>query len=202
MRFTSCLAACLVLVSCATRQVQPTDGESAASAFRQREQALAALTAWDLAGRLSIDDGAEGGSGRLGWKIRGDASEMTFRGAMGRGSWQLSSGPGYAELQRSDGSLSRGDSADELVHSEVGWQVPVNALRWWALGLPAPGGVELMDLDAAGRVLALQQAGWHIHYERYRSFGDVELPGRMDAVRGQYRVKMAVSDWVVSAPPR
>lgn len=195
-----CLAATVATASCVSRQVQAPDEEATKFAFQQREASLAALNSWDMAGKLSIDDGEDGGSGRLSWQVRDDSSVMNFRGALGRGAWQLDTGPGFAELRKADGSVTRAASVRELVESEVGWRVPVDALRWWALGLPAPGGVELLDLDAAGRIIAMQQDGWNVSFNRYRAFGGMELPGRMDAVRGRYRVKMAVSNWTVPPP--
>ena len=191
--------AVLSLSACSSRQLVAPDRDAAADAFRQRAAGLESLTAWDLSGKLSIDDGKDGGSGRLSWQIRNTRSQMNFRGALGKGAWQLSSGPGYAQLNKADGSVISSQSVDELVASELGWRIPVNSLKWWALGLPAPGGDEQLDLDSKGRVLVMQQHGWNISFERYRMFGDVELPGRMDAVSGHYRVKMAISSWTLPA---
>ena len=197
MRYLAAAVACLILVSCSSRQLIAPDREAAELAYQQRAKNLVLLTSWDLAGKLSVDDGDDGGSGRLSWKVREDSSLMNFRGAMGRGAWQLDSRPGFAELQRSDGTVSMAGSVNELLEREIGWHIPVQSLKWWALGISAPGDILLLDLDSKGRVLAMQQDGWNISFDRYRQFGDVELPGRMDAVSGKYRVKMAVSNWTL-----
>jgi outer membrane lipoprotein LolB len=189
------LVAGLILVSCSTRQLVAPDSEAAAFAYRQRASLLKELTAWDMAGKLSLDDSEDGGSGRLDWQVRDTGSLMHFRAAMGRGAWQLNSGPGYAELLRADGSITRSSSLSDLVEAELGWRIPVDALKWWALGVPAPGSAELLDLDIKGRILAMTQDGWSISFKGYRLFDEVELPGRMDAVHGRYRVKLAVSSW-------
>ena len=195
MRIMVAVAACLMLVSCSSRQLVATDRDAAEFAYQQRAKDLRLLNSWDLTGKLSVDDGENGGSGRLSWQVRADAFLMNFRGALGRGAWQIKSRPGFAELTRSDGSISRADSLDKLLEAEVGWHIPVIALKWWALGVAAPGDADMLELDSSGRVLAMQQDGWNITYSRYRQFGEIELPARMDAVRGRYRVKMAVSNW-------
>jgi len=195
MRLLAGCAACLVLFSCSSHQPKTFDAESAERSYQQRVDALSLLTAWDMAGKLSMDDGSDGGSGNLNWQVRDAGSHMKFRGALGRGAWQLASGPGYAELQRSDGSLVRSDSVSELVKAETGWHIPVDSLKWWVLGIAAPGTTERLELDQQGRVQVMRQDGWDISFNRYRQFGEVELPGRMDAVHGEYRVKMAVSKW-------
>ena len=195
MRLLAGCAACLVLFSCSSHQRTVFDTESAERSYQQRADALSLLTSWDMAGKLSMDDGADGGSGNLNWQVRDTESQMKFRGALGRGAWQLATGPGFAELQRSDGSLVRSASVSELVETETGWHIPVDSLKWWVLGIAAPGVTERLDLDQQGRVQVMRQDGWDITFDRYRQFGEVELPGRMDAVRGEYRVKMAVSKW-------
>ena len=200
MKVLAAFTACLVLASCSSRQVVPTDRAAAEFAYQQRAASLSELDSWDMAGKLSVDDGDDGGSGKLSWKVRDESSLMNFRGALGRGAWQLDARPGYAELQKSDGTVTRAESVNDLLETEIGWHIPVQSLKWWALGVSAPGETELLDLDADGRVLAMQQDGWNISFDRYRQFDGVELPGRMDAVRGRYRVKMAVSKWTVFSP--
>lgn len=189
------LVSCLFLISCSARQLAP-DHEAALFAYQNRASGLKTLTAWDLTGKLSLDDSTDGGSGRLRWQVRDTRSIMNFRGAMGKGAWQLNSSPGFAELLRADGSITRSASLSDLVNSELGWHIPVDSLKWWVLGVAAPGSTEGLDLDEQGRILAMQQDGWNISFDRYRLFGSFELPVRMDAVRGRYRVKLAVASWV------
>jgi len=196
-RPSAVLVFCLLLYACSSHQRIASDSAAASHAYQQRLAVLENLTDWDLAGKLSLDDGDDGGSGNLSWSVRDAESRMKFRGALGKGAWQLDSGPGFAELQRSDGSLVRSASVSRLVEAEIGWQIPVDSLKSWVLGIAAPGSTDLLELDEQGRVIAMQQDGWNITYNRYRQFGDIELPGRMDAVRGQYRVKMAVSRWTL-----
>ena len=156
---------------------------------------MQSLNAWDLSGKLSIDDGMDGGSGRLSWQIRNEDSQMNFRGALGKGAWQLDSGPGYAHLHKADGSMISSVSVDDLVESELGWRIPVNSLKWWALGLPAPGANERLDLDSKGRVLVMQQHGWNIAYERYGEFDAVLLPTRITIEGHGVRLRMVISKW-------
>jgi outer membrane lipoprotein LolB len=191
------LAVCLVIASCSTAPVVTVDSEASSASFQKRQLTIGSMETWTLSGKLSIDDSQEGGSGRLTWSVSPGRSQMNFRGALGKGAWQLQSEPGKAELRKADGSLSSAASVNELAESELGWRVPVDALRWWALGLPAAGEPDVLDLDAEGRVLSMQQRGWHIRYDRYKMFGAFELPARMDAVHGRYRVKMAISSWTV-----
>jgi outer membrane lipoprotein LolB len=197
MRTVAAILACLFLVSCSSRQIIEPDRGLAETAYLERAAHLSILSSWDLAGKLSLDDGEDGGSGKLKWSVRAEKSHMDFRGALGRGAWQLDSGPGYARLARANGETVYADSISDLVEQEVGWQIPVDSLRWWALGIYAPGDIEGSELDAQGRVLTLKQQGWDISFERYRVFGDQELPARIEAVNGPYRIKVAMTGWTL-----
>lgn len=150
---------------------------------------------WSLAGKLSVDDGEDGGSGRLQWKVADPVSDLSFRGALGKGAWQLHIEPGLAELRKSDGSVLFAESVGQLIESELGWSVPVNALRWWVLGVNAPGPTDALELDGEGRAALLRQFGWQVSFSRYSPVAGIELPGRVDALRDDRRVKLAIASW-------
>ena len=200
MRPLAAIMVCLVLVSCSSRQITATDEPSAKLAYQKRSIEMNSVQSWSMSGKLSIDDGKDGGSGKLSWSVKDKDSLMSFRGALGKASWQLESRPGFAQLKKSNGDITQAKSVEELLQSELGWAIPVDSLRSWALGVAAPGEPDSLSLDDAGRVIAMQQDGWQINYSRYREFGSFELPGRMDVVRDQYRLKMAVANWTVQNP--
>jgi outer membrane lipoprotein LolB len=191
----------LLVSACAT--VPPVTGIKAEreAAYERRATRIAAWTQWGFQGRLSLDDGQDGGSGRLDWQTEGERSQLDFRGTLGRGAWRLSMQPGQASLQRADGSRAEASSVEQLVLSEVGWYVPVEALGWWVRGLRAPGPSQQIEFDAAGRIVRLAQAGWTIEFERYRAVAGTELPGRIEAVRGELRLKLVAARWTAPAGP-
>ena len=152
-----------------------------------------------LEGRLALNDGEDGGSGRLEWRTSADDSELSFRGALGRGAWRLESDASGARLSLADGSSWESDSLDDLVRRHAGWQVPVTELSWWARGLAAPGGWQTRDLDPDGNLALLEQAGWRIEYSAYRDVSSVAMPGRMTARKQDYTVKLAIRRWSLDA---
>jgi outer membrane lipoprotein LolB len=198
MRVVAALVASIALVSCSGHQTLPLDDTVRNFAYQQRSADLITRSSWELAGKLSLDDGEEGGSGKLSWKVSDELSLMSFRGALGRGAWKLDSGPGFATLSKADGQISRANSISELAEAEVGWHIPVDSLKWWVLGIAAPGETSLIDLDSEGLLQELHQNEWQIRFDRYRVFGDVNLPAKIEAVNGPYRIKMAVSSWTFS----
>lgn len=170
-------------------------GTDKQAAYKSRAEIVSGITEWGLVGRISLDDGEEGGSGRLQWVVRADQSTMDFHGAMGRGAWQLKAGPEGAVLKLADGNEYFADAVDALIQKQIGWPVPVNALQWWVRGLVAPGSVDEQQLDNSGLLTKLQQFGWQIDFNRYASDSGVPMPTRLDVRQENYRVKLAISRW-------
>lgn len=169
------------------------------AAYQQRTDKLLAMEEWGLTGKISLDDGDQGGSGKLKWDVGPDQSEMGFHGAMGRGAWNLSMGPEGAQLKLSDGTEQTAVDVDDLIREHVGWPVPLGALQWWARGLAAPGVIDNEQFGPEGLLVSLRQFGWNVEFNRYNSVGDIELPVRLKATRNNYRVKLAISRWRMDA---
>lgn len=165
------------------------------AAYSERAERLRQIQTWALSGKISLDDGEEGGSGRLRWGVGPEHSELDFHGAMGRGAWHLVINPGFVVLREANGEEYIAADADELVQQRFGWPVPVAALSWWVRGLAAPGKARSVQLDAQGRPVRLAQYGWQVEFDRYGSSGAESLPLRLDARRGHYRVKLSVRRW-------
>ena len=171
------------------------------TAFQDRMESIGSIDEWQLRGKISLDDGDRGGSGKLQWMVNPDNSTIDFHGAMGRGAWHLEIEPDLAVLTEANGSMYQAASVDALIRQQMGWPVPVEALKWWVRGLAAPGSFKDKQLDAQGLLIKLEQFGWQIEFNRYSSSSGVPMPSRLDATRGTYRVKLAISRWQISADP-
>lgn len=188
------LAALVLLNACSLAPVaEPGPGNQ--GAYDLRAENIAGISAWSLVGKISLDDGEDGGSGRFRWDVRGDSSTMDFHGAMGRGAWHMETGPAGAVLRLADGDEHFALGVDTLVHQQIGWSIPVGALQWWVRGLAAPGSVDEQQLDDKGLLTSLGQFGWQIDFNRYGSDSGMAMPTRLDARKKNYRVKLAVSRW-------
>jgi len=167
--------------------------------FNERSLRLSQMTQWNLAGRVSLDDGDDGGSGKLKWIVSPGLSTLDFFAAMGRGAWHLEIGDDHAILRDAQGTHTAPD-VQTLLEQQLGWPVPVEALQFWARGLYAPGPVQSSEIDSQGLLVGLQQFGWTIEFNRYDDVQGELLPVRLEATHGQYRVKMAISNWQLEAP--
>jgi len=196
------LRACLAALSlaflfsgCAGTPPRSEEDPAFKKAYEQRLERLLPIDHWAVEGRLAISDGHEGGSGSLAWMHDGEATRMSFRGALGRGAWQLLADSSGARLELADGSVEHAASVAELVLNQVGWKVPVEALSWWIKGLAHPDPWQARVLDEEGRLISLQQFGWEVDFDRYGEASNFWLPSKLTARRGDYRLKMAVRRW-------
>jgi len=193
----------LLVAACAAPAPRSVPVDERRAAYDERADTLAAWDRWTLTGRLGVDAGEDGGSGRLDWDNEGAQRSLRFRGALGQGAWRLDIAPGDVRLQRANGSVTRATSVEELVLRETGWRLPVESLAWWVRGLATPDGPapELLELNLDGTPALLDQRGWRVAYTRYENRQGVQLPTRLEAVRDEVRVKLAISRWRGETPP-
>ncbi len=185
----------VTLLSACTAVPVTESGASSEAAYQHRAEVISGVSRWGLVGRISLDNGEEGGSGRLQWDVKADRSTINFHGAMGRGAWQLETDPQGAVLRLADGNEFFAPAVDELIQQQVGWSIPVAALQWWVRGLAAPGPVVERQLGAGGLLKRLKQFGWQVDFNRYGQESGVAMPTRMVARHNSNRVKLAISRW-------
>ena len=195
LRNSFCLFSLLLLLNACTGVSVKESDSGNKEAYRNRAEKLAAISEWGFVGRISLDDGEQGGSGKLRWDVQLDHSELDFHGAMGRGAWNLTIDPGRAVLRDSNGLEQTAPNVNEVVENRMRWHIPVTALQWWVRGLAAPGAIEEEQFDSGGLLTRLRQFGWSVEYIRYDSRGALALPTRLNATRENFRIKLAISKW-------
>jgi outer membrane lipoprotein LolB len=192
------LCGLLWLAGCATTRVSREPLSSAA-----QETMLRGLGGFRLEGTASVQAGEEAVQPTVSWRQRGTESRFRFSGALGMG-LVLEYGPQTLHLTSSRGEDLRGPEAEQALSAQLGFVPPFEALRFWVLGLPAPGEPPLeQSVDDAGRINAMTQQQWHIRYERWTDVatrtGMARLPKRLVATRADLRLVLAVRRWDLTA---
>ena len=188
----------LLILNACTGVTVKKPGLDNSAVYQERAVKLGSISEWGLVGRISLDDGDQGGSGKLKWDIQSGSSSLDFHGAMGRGAWHLEIGPNGAVLREANGSEQTAPGVNALIQDRMGWPIPVDALQWWVRGLAAPGAIEDEQFDVDGLLINLRQFDWNVEFGRYKSQDGIELPIRLNATRENYRVKLAISRWRMS----
>lgn len=191
----------LLLAACAAQPVRealpPITGTPEAHQAR-REAMLANTMQWSLQGRVALSNGRDGGSGRIDWQQDGDRYDVALSAPVTRQSWRLSGDETGAQLEGLEGGTRIGQDPAELLRKATRWEIPVTALSSWARGLRADArhGPATVHYAADGRLGRVEQAGWIIDYSDWRADPEgVELPGRLNASKGEAKVRLIVDRW-------
>jgi outer membrane lipoprotein LolB len=179
------IAALLLLGSCSllTRPEATVEGRPTFDRF-------------ELSGRIAVRVHDDGYSGSLRWRHVDDRDRLELFAPTGTVFARLSRGPDGATMEMSDGKRYREADAATLSRSVLGWELPLEQLRFWVFARPAPGSAPTrFDIGADGRPVLLEQDGWRISYLAYSTVGADVLPARLDLERTGLRVRLIVTRW-------
>jgi outer membrane lipoprotein LolB len=158
---------------------------------------LADLDRWQASGRIGVSGPESGGSGSFSWAQRGSRADIQIRGPVGVGSVLIElrgDGPKPNLLLRTgDGQTLEAAAAWRELETRLGASVPAGQLRYWMLGLAAPG--EHRWIEAGDGAASLEQDGWRIDYQRFSTEPGARVPVRLQATSGDARVRIVVDRW-------
>ena len=192
----------LLLGACTTqppREALPPVAGPAEAHQAARAARLAASPEWSLSGRIAVSSAGQGGSGRIEWRQDGGDYAATLSAPVTRQSWRVSGGPGGASIEGLSGGPRQGPDASALVFEATHWRVPVDRLDDWLLGLA--GRDDVVHFGSDGRLDRIDGEGWVVSYADWCAVDGVELPGRVEAVQGESRVRLVVDGWTLGASP-
>lgn len=185
----------LVLAGCATTPVAPPQLAPA-----QQRSLLQGLAAFAFTGRVAIT--GQDSAPSLEWQQKRDVASVRLTGRLGVGGIRVEYSPERLRLETSSGVKLGDDEAEQFLATELGFVPPFDSLRYWVLGLPAPGSPADQDFDADGRVQRLEQRDWLISYDRHvevnTTAGAVQLPARLVATRDKLRLTLVIDRWRIN----
>ncbi len=156
---------------------------------------------WHLFGRIALTRGESGWHAGVDWQEQPGQFRMRVSGPFGQGAVELVGIDQQLVLRDADGRLHTADSLDALLHRVTGWELPVEGMRYWARGLPAPATAYEVVHDDAGQLAHLHQDGWDIEYRRFHAEPAGQWPAKLRLARGDVSVRLVIDRWVLGNPP-
>ncbi|NGY04385.1 lipoprotein insertase outer membrane protein LolB [Solimonas terrae] len=178
--------------ACANLPSAPVDQAQIDARWRAHRDELAAITHFELNGRAASRLGVKAD---LRWQQFEDGHfNIRIAGPFGAGAVAIDGTPHDVEIRTKDGTEHTNDPQAWLLQ-RAGWTFPIDGLRWWVLGLPAPDTAAQIELDAQGRLATLTQDGWTLNYGDYQQVLNLDLPRRFEARNGQITLKLIADEW-------
>lgn len=190
-RVLSLVLCALVLAAALGACVTTRAPTPAAVGWEQRVADLQGLASWQLDGRAAVAVGTQGWQATLNWRQHGDAAEVHLSGPFGVGALLLKRTPDGLSLNDAPPS----DAVLAQLQERLGFELPIDKLRYWLLGVPDPSAAFTLTRNDQDRALQLVQGDWTIDYDRYRSADGESMPAHLVMSREGVRVRIVVDRW-------
>jgi outer membrane lipoprotein LolB len=154
---------------------------------------------WSARGRMAIAFANEGVSGTFEWEQHAATTSLQVRGPLGAGALRIVTDGEALSVTDADGRALDGAAAQSQIRSRLGADLPIPALRFWLLGLAAPGSTAQVSADGPRPARSIEQAGWIVRYDPFTAVHGWSVPTRLTAAGGGARIKVIVDDWQLPA---
>lgn len=202
------VAACcaLMLGGCATQTQSPSQGvdvstkpTDAQSAWQQRQADFARMSSWRLQGKVGVQFQEQSASFNMSWLQTGkDQYEMNIKNPLTGSIVAYLKGERSEVVMQANGKTYKDANAERLLQGHLGVSLPLDGMKYWVRGIPAPDSpVQQVKLDAQGRPELLQQSGWQVEYSGWQGTDWKALPERINLSRtpDNTKVKVIAKDW-------
>jgi outer membrane lipoprotein LolB len=136
----------------------------------------------------------------LNWEQEPEEATFKLSGPFGAGNLTVTWRPDGLRLAAGRDEVFVGEEAEQVLINEIGFVPPFESLRYWILGLEAPGESPTQRKVAeSGRVSEMTQQQWRIRYTDWRKVrargGTVELPRKLAVTRDNLSLKLTIYRW-------
>ena len=159
-----------------------------------RQAELQKASSWQMNGRAAVAVGTQGWQATLDWREQPGSAELHLAGPLGIGAQVITQTAAGISINGSRSS----DAALAQLQDRLGFELPIEHLKFWLLGVPDPHAEFELTRNAEDRAQHLSQAGWSIDYDRYQPANGDVLPGRVVLTRDEVRVRIVADRWTLN----
>ncbi len=189
------LVALGLLAGCRTAPPAVIVGPGADAPWPEQRAALEKLERYSLNRREAVAANAQGLSPSLRYQQLPRSSNLALDGPLGIGGLRVVLEGEELEIATSRGEKLDGDAARAELERRLGVALPLGELRWWLLGIPAPGDATVNQDGGTGEIPDFIQAGWRVSINSRAAGLGFSLPQRLTAEREGARLKLLVERW-------
>jgi len=184
-----------LLAGCRTAPPAAIVGPGADAPWPQQRAALEKLERYSLNGRVAVAANGQGFSASLRYEQMPRSSNLALDGPLGIGGLRVVLEGEELQIATSRGEKLDGEAARAELERRLGFALPLAELRWWLLGIPAPGETAVNQDAGTGEIHDFMQAGWRVSINSRAAGLGFSLPQRLTAEREGARLKLLVDRW-------
>ncbi len=147
------------------------------------------VNAWRLEGRLAISSSDDSWSANLQWDHYPDSEKLKLSGPLGQGAVVVNLTGDTVSIDRGDGRVQTSRQPEQLIGQQLGIEVPLQFLRFWAVGLPEPG--HSYQETVGGFI----QSGWLVDFRQMQKVGGENLPQKISVTNSRVKMKLVIDQW-------
>jgi outer membrane lipoprotein LolB len=189
------MAALILLAGCKTA-LAPVAGPGVDAPWPLQREALEKLQRYILNGRVAVAANGQGFSANLKYQQQPGRTDLALDGPLGIGGMRVVLDGDDLGISTSKGEKLGGTEARAVLEQRLGFELPLAQMRWWLLGLPAPGADVILEQDpATGEIRGFTQNGWHVIIQARAAGLGFSLPQRLNVEREGVRLKLLAQSW-------
>ena len=145
---------------------------------------------WKMQGRLLIKSD-EVLTANIQWRHNRRKDVLKLSGALGLGAMLIELSEHEIVLHNAQGETQSSQDIDAFIARQIGFVVPITALRQWVLG------AYLQDVPVYPLDNGFVQLGWRIAYNEYMDTSAGVLPRRIKVTKDNIKLKLIVDRWEI-----
>ena len=155
-------------------------------------QHLSDLEQWQFLGRIAMSNEEDSWSANIDWRHETDKEVLNLSGPLGQGAARIVLRSDSIMIDQGDGQVGFSKNIDAYIKQQLGFLVPLSALRFWVIGLTEP------DKPFVRFEEGFSQFSWNIQYHNYIQVGKEWMPRKIKIKNNSAQLKLVIDRWVLN----
>lgn len=181
------LALALSLSACSFAPEKPIESYRLAAMQHLQKQ-----NGWHFEGRLALVDERDSISASISWRHQGERDDIELTGPLAQGRVAISVTADGVVVDDGENRQEYVGAVDAVVAEQLGVDMPVDALKFWVLGVNDP---RQSFVEQEGGFV---QGGWLVRFREMQRVNAELLPRKITAEKDKTRIKLIVDQWNLS----
>lgn len=187
MRFGLLPVLILLFNACTLIEEKPIDVYELA-----KMQSLQQQKNWYFDGRLALVNEKDSISASISWHHQVERDDIELSGPLSQGRITISVTADSVVVDDGEKPQEFKGRVDTIVSEQLGVDMPVNALKFWVLGVNDP------KQPFTEQVSGFDQGGWLVRFREMQRANTILLPKKISAEKDNTKIKLIIDHWELS----